>query len=126
MNIVFFDGECALCNRVVRWLVAHEKKDGPQMYFATLQGETAAELLEPNHLAKPYASLVFRSSEGSVLTGSRAVRALRPFLNHGASLQLLLVREFLYRTVASTRAFWGRVEYESCDFSYIDPTRILK
>lgn len=125
LNIVFFDGDCLLCNRVVKWLVKNENGKGPLLHFAPLHGETASHFLEPNLLVKPYSSLVFKSSDLTVLTGSRAVRALRPFLNHGASLQLLFVREFLYRVIAKSRTLWGRTNYQSCDYSYIDPKRIL-
>ena len=37
--IVFYDGHCILCNRVVRWVIKHDKKD--VFRFAPLQGSTA-------------------------------------------------------------------------------------
>ncbi len=37
--IVFYDGHCVLCNRVVRWVLKHDKRD--VFRFAPLQGSTA-------------------------------------------------------------------------------------
>src|SRR5688500_5144509 len=39
--IVLYDGECGLCSRSVRFLLA---RDGGQLWYAPLQGETAAAL----------------------------------------------------------------------------------
>lgn len=43
MKIVFFDGYCSLCNALVDWLIRIDKTN--QLKFASLQGETAANLL---------------------------------------------------------------------------------
>ena len=37
--ILFFDGDCVLCNRTVQWLIRHERHDTLQ--FAALNSETA-------------------------------------------------------------------------------------
>ena len=42
MKIMFFDGECNLCNGFVDWLVRTDKAG--KMKIASLQGETAKEL----------------------------------------------------------------------------------
>lgn len=41
--IVLYDGECGLCHRSVKFLLA---RDGGQLWYAPLQGETAAKLRE--------------------------------------------------------------------------------
>ncbi len=41
--IVFFDGECALCDGFVTWIYTRDKKG--LFKFAPLQGETAKDLL---------------------------------------------------------------------------------
>lgn len=45
--VVLYDGECGLCHRSVKFLLA---RDGGQLWYAPLQGETAARLreLHPN------------------------------------------------------------------------------
>lgn len=50
--ILLYDGVCGLCDRVVQFVLA---RDGRRRFaFATLQGETAAELL-PRHGLDPAA-----------------------------------------------------------------------
>ena len=39
--IVLYDGECGLCHRAVKFLI---KRDRQQLWYAPLQGETAAHL----------------------------------------------------------------------------------
>ena len=39
--VVLYDGECGLCHRSVKFLLA---RDGGQLWYAPLQGETAAAL----------------------------------------------------------------------------------
>jgi predicted DCC family thiol-disulfide oxidoreductase YuxK len=40
-RIVLYDGVCGLCSRTVRWLM---RRDGGSLWYAPLQGETAAQL----------------------------------------------------------------------------------
>ncbi|SCA63784.1 Uncharacterized protein YuxK [Chlamydiales bacterium SCGC AG-110-M15] len=42
-HVVFYDGECPLCNRAVRFLLKHDSN--ACLLFAPLQGETAKKLL---------------------------------------------------------------------------------
>lgn len=62
MVILFFDGECGLCNRAVVHFLNWER-DNCQVQFAPLQGSTAELHLSSNQLESPYHSLL-------VLTGS--------------------------------------------------------
>lgn len=47
-SLVFFDGVCGLCNNTVDFLLAKDQNDA--LKFAPLQGETANQVLEPEHL----------------------------------------------------------------------------
>jgi predicted DCC family thiol-disulfide oxidoreductase YuxK len=71
--VVFFDGECGLCNRFVQFLLAFDKQH--VFKVAPLQGITAKRTL-PERLRENLTSLVVVTSEGSVLTKSRAVMAV--------------------------------------------------
>ncbi len=56
--VLFFDGECGLCNRVVRRLLALDRRG--TLRFAPLQGPTAQSYLEAHGLPlKDFSSLVF-------------------------------------------------------------------
>lgn len=46
MNLVFYDGECGLCDHLVQWLLKVDHRQ--QFLFAPLNGITASEKL--NHL----------------------------------------------------------------------------
>lgn len=114
--IVLYDGECGLCNRSVKFLL---KRDGGQLYYAPLQGETAAALRQ-RHPEIP------RSLESVVLVdGERAHLRSKAFL-YGAKyltrpwrwaywLRWLpaFVLDLGYRLVARVRyRIWGK--YDAC------------
>lgn len=44
-HLVFYDGECGLCDKAVQFILQHDKK--AVFDFAPLQGETAREWLNP-------------------------------------------------------------------------------
>lgn len=114
--IVLYDGECGLCNRSVKFLL---KRDGGQLYYAPLQGETAAALRE-RHPEIP------RTLESVVLVdGQRAYLRSKAFL-YGAKyltrpwrwaywLRWLpaVLLDLGYRAVARVRyRIWGK--YDAC------------
>ena len=57
MVILFFDGECGLCNRAVLHFLSWER-EGSEVQFAPLQGETAQKLLTAQQSTAPYHSLL--------------------------------------------------------------------
>ena len=68
--ILFYDGECGLCSRAVRFLM---KRDSQGMLrFAPLQGETAAGLLDPEHIEK-LATAVYSDRQGRTHLRSEAI-----------------------------------------------------
>lgn len=42
--VVFYDGDCGFCNRVVQFVLKHEKNES--IYFSALQSEFATRFLE--------------------------------------------------------------------------------
>jgi predicted DCC family thiol-disulfide oxidoreductase YuxK len=71
-DIVFFDGECGLCHRTVRWLLA-EDVDGQGFRFAPLQGETIAVHLPAQRIAELPDSVVVLRPDGVLLDRSDAI-----------------------------------------------------
>lgn len=119
--IVFFDAECLLCNRSVRWLLEADREG--RLSFAPLSGETARDLraegvLDDEHLGGGSMVLAERSGgEWSVLMRSDAV--LRALEISGAAtpgrwfLKMLprFLRDWGYRLVARTRyAVFGKTD----------------
>lgn len=114
--IVLYDGECGLCNRSVKFLL---KRDGGQIYYAPLQGETAAALRQRYpEIPKTLESVV-------LVDGDRAYLRSKAFL-YGAkyltrpwrwayALRWLpaFVLDLGYRVVARVRyRIWGK--YDTC------------
>jgi predicted DCC family thiol-disulfide oxidoreductase YuxK len=51
LHVIFYDGECPLCHRAVRFVLAADRKK--VFYFAPLKGETAEEKLAGLRLKDP-------------------------------------------------------------------------
>jgi len=69
---VFFDGECGLCHRTVRFLLA-EDVEGRAFVYAPLQGETFARTVPPDERARLPDSIVLLTPCGDRLLRSDAV-----------------------------------------------------
>ena len=111
-HLVFYDGECGLCDQAVRFVLNHDRKQ--VFLFSSLQGKAAAEHLRdiPPEL-KNMDSLIlienFRRCDMRVYIGSTAVFRICWLL--GSSWKLIGVLFFLpaflfnwaYRLVAQNR-----------------------
>ena len=67
---VFFDGDCGLCHRTVRFLLRRDP-DGVHFRFAPLGGDTFAREVAP-HLATVPDAVIVRTSDGRILLRSDA------------------------------------------------------
>ena len=112
--IVFFDGECGLCNASVNALL--DRDPAGVLRFAPLQGETAAELL-PAGDRECLDSLVLLDGTGRSDRSAAVARILRHLGGRYAALGWLLtaipkpLRNAAYRAVAKVRyRVWGRTE----------------
>ena len=112
-KILFFDGDCSLCNGWVRFVLRYEKS--AQLYFAPLQSETA-ELLLKNYHPLPD-SLILLDNE-SLSTESLAVLNICRYLKWYWQWTLVFrlfpttFLNFAYRFVARNRIRWfGKAPY---------------
>ena len=112
--IVFYDGVCGLCNRLVEFLLSHDRRD--RLRFAPLQGETAAALL-PGRAESPMGwSLTYADGIG-IYRESEAV--LRIFQVLGGFWRLTALarlvpgsfRDRFYRLLARNRYQWFGKSY---------------
>jgi predicted DCC family thiol-disulfide oxidoreductase YuxK len=121
--IVFYDGVCALCNGLVRFLLRRDR--GARLRFAPLQGPTAARMLEAHSLdpADLDTVIVVTNPElpsARAWTGSRAVLAALDVIGGGwrsvstfARVIPTPVADVVYRLVARTRyRVFGK--FETC------------
>lgn len=108
-GVIFFDGECNLCNRFVDWVIRRDRAGA--FHFASLQGERAKSLPPGDYLSGE-GSLVLEES-GSIRLRSDAVlavlRGLGGFWRVFGEIGLLVprpLREAMYRWVARNRIGW--------------------
>lgn len=50
-KIVFYDGDCGLCNRSVQFILRHEKNS--EIHFSTLQSNFTKQMLKEKNLPEP-------------------------------------------------------------------------
>ena len=120
--IVFYDGVCGLCNRLVKFLLKRDRHD--RWRFASLQSEFAASLLkrhglDSGDLATVYLVLNYAQSSERVLARSDAILYLLRQLGGLWSIAGLgrvlpkRVRDGMYKIIAGSRyRVFGK--YETC------------
>ena len=114
-NIVFFDGVCNLCNGFINFLVSRDKTR--QFYIASLQGETAQNVLDANDI-QSLSSVILYSKDGKKYYQSTAVLKILTQLNTFYKIFYLgfilprFLRDILYNFVAKNRyRFFGKKEF---------------
>jgi predicted DCC family thiol-disulfide oxidoreductase YuxK len=106
-HVLFYDGVCAMCNGLVRWMLRRDREG--IFHYAPLQGETAklARALHPGFPAQIETVVYLR--QGEVLLRSQAVaRAMEqlPYPAKALSWSRFVpawLMDFLYGIVARVR-----------------------
>jgi predicted DCC family thiol-disulfide oxidoreductase YuxK len=107
-KILFFDGECVMCNGLVGFVLRHDKKH--VFKFAPLQGETAKKYI-PQFTNLNLKTVVLMDENG-VHTESTAI--IKLFLGLGKIFKLAIIfkiipkiiRDKIYRYIAHNRYRW--------------------
>jgi predicted DCC family thiol-disulfide oxidoreductase YuxK len=114
-RVVFFDGDCVLCNGFVDWLM--HKDDEGLFLFASLQGSTATELkAERADFPKSISSIVLWDGSNLYQKSSAVFAILRNLPSPWRQVSIFrfvprVLRDLVYSMVAHTRyAIWGKVE----------------
>ena len=76
--ILFYDGDCPLCNRVVTFILNHEKDS--KILFSALDTASANELLSKHPLYNREEDTVYFFDGNQLYSKSTAVLKLLPFL----------------------------------------------
>ena len=106
--VLFFDGECGLCQALVQVVLAADLEQ--RFKFSPLQGALAARILAPEQTAQMASIVLLR--DGAVLVKSDAVLELGRQLGGVWRLAGILggvprpVRDFAYDLVARNRYRW--------------------
>lgn len=121
--IVFYDGICGLCNRLVQFLLKRDRHD--RLRFASLQSDFASKVLgrhgiDPRdldtvHVVENYeqgGERVFNRSD-AILRASRELGGLWGVAANIGGLVPRAIRDLFYRFVANNRyRVFGK--YETC------------
>ena len=113
--IVFYDGQCGLCNRSVRWLIRIDRK--AIFRYATLQGNAAQKTLDEK-LWKAVNTFVLYTDDGVYIKSEAFFEALKivgggwRFFGIFRFLPLR-VRDMVYDWVARNR-FRVFAQYDHC------------
>ncbi len=114
-TILFFDGNCGLCNRSVKFVLRKEKNS--ELIFSPLQSEFAKKTLQPFNLENNMDSMVLLENGKIYLRSSAALRVTK-FLKGLWPLMMSFivvppfVRNSVYNYVAKNRITWfGNADY---------------
>lgn len=108
--ILFFDGECVLCNSVVQWIIPRDPNRN--FSFATLRGETAQRLRKEFDAFPEGLDTFVLFDNGVIRVRSNAVLAVARHLTipwRWGSIFVVLplfVRDAVYRWIAKNRLSW--------------------
>ena len=109
-HIIFFDGVCNLCNGFVDFILKRDHRG--DFRFASLQSETAAELLPDDALPGKEDSVILLTSDGTIHRRSDAVLTIASILGGGWSLAHGFriiprgLRDRIYTWIANHRYSW--------------------
>lgn len=105
--IVFFDGECGMCNRFVDRILRADRKG--TFLFAPLQGETARRMLPPLPADPGEWSVIYLDERG---IHDRSDATLEVYRRLGGGWSVLALARFVPRSVRTRVYRWiGRNRY---------------
>lgn len=108
--IVFFDGECNLCNSSVQFIIKRDKKN--RFLFAPLQGKTGQAMLSKHGLpADQFNSFILAEEDRIYTRSTGALRMLRNLggfwsLGYGFIIVPRFIRDTVYAWIARNRYRW--------------------
>ncbi|HKC68038.1 MAG TPA: DUF393 domain-containing protein [Bacteroidia bacterium] len=108
-NILFYDGDCALCNKSVQFVVDHEKKNDNPILFCSLQSAYAKQALAIYHYDFNQLSTLVLLKGDKIYYKSTAALELNNFLKAPYKWLIFLkifpvfIRDAVYDFVAKHR-----------------------
>jgi len=119
-EMVFYDGQCGLCHRAVRFVLAEDRL-GNTFRFSALQGQLFAQSVARSDRKSLPDSVVVRTAEGTLLSRSAAVLYIMSRLGGmwriiagAGSLVPESLRDNVYDLIANARHRMFRAPAEAC------------
>lgn len=106
-QIVFYDGDCGLCNRSVAFVLKHEKEK--IIHFAAIQSDFTKNLFQSKGWKEPDLSTVYFLNEGQLYEKSTAALKIARYLkapNSWMAVFLIVpkfIRDAVYNFIAKRR-----------------------
>jgi hypothetical protein len=124
--ILFYDGDCGLCNRVVQWILKHEKS--PDLFFASLDTDLAKTFLANENIDLEKTNTLFFYEVDSLYSESDAALKIVSYLKwYWQWLKIAyvipkVIRDKCYRVIAVNRK---RFAAKICVVSTVNLNRFL-
>lgn len=124
--ILFYDGECGLCNRVVQWILRHEKSK--DLFFASLNSDFSKSFFAGKNIDLEKTNTLFLFENGNLSSESDAALQIIGYLKwywQGIKIAYCIpkvIRNKCYRLVANNRK---RIALKSCDITAANRYRFL-
>ncbi len=77
-TIIFYDGECGLCNRSIQFVLKHERNSA--IYFSALQSEFAVNYFQSHQFPLPDLTTVYFFEKNCLYKKSEAAFRIIPYL----------------------------------------------
>jgi len=113
-HIVLFDGICILCNRAVKFILKHDRKQ--RIFFTPLQSNAGKHILKEINPEHADTIVYFRS--GRAFTRSTAILYILKDIGRGWNIFFALVlvprfiRDYFYDLVSKSRyRIFGRLDH---------------
>ena len=124
--ILFYDGDCGLCSRSVRFILKNETDE--RINFAALQSHFSSKFLSNFDIKSSNLTTLYFHSNGIIYSKSRALFALLPFLKWYYSFFYLgfiiprFILDFFYDILAKNRKrFFSNI----CDLNMFSKSRFI-
>ena len=119
-NIVFYDGECGLCNRSVQFILKHERSN--YLHFSSLQSSFTKDFFSKHNMVAPDPETFIFFNGDRMLVRSEAALEVSKFLKQPYNWANILrwippsFRDYIYNLIAKNR---HRVPLKKC--SIVNP-----
>jgi predicted DCC family thiol-disulfide oxidoreductase YuxK len=125
-TILFYDGDCGLCSRAVRFVVKYERI--PNVYFCSIQSEFARDFLKQFNINSLDLNTLYLFENNRIYQKSTGALKILPYLKKRFSILCFcwifprFIRDAVYDLIAKNRK---RFFKDKCDLMAIDKSRFL-
>jgi predicted DCC family thiol-disulfide oxidoreductase YuxK len=125
-TILFYDGECGVCSRTVRFILKNERNN--ELFFSSLQSDFAILFLAERGIESVSSNTLYLFENGKLYNKSRAAMKLIPYLKRPFGLLKMLYifprffRDFVYDRIAANRKVFFK---DVCELISLDKNRFL-